>query len=472
MSKKVWNGKIEKDEFVQLQESSAQVMGLRKEAKSLDDVKDVGDACKILGFSPEQCKIAKNEKLSDEDMFNQLVKAGVSRENAKKLMLWYGVEPDEKWLKVKKESSNDVQEARKWWNSLSTNEQNDLVKKYYSMWDYYGLSKAHEIVSSSSKRLIYIWKKTSGMTNESVKKESEFEISGGGLAKPIKVKAKDKTDALKQAQDRLRTIFGSVPKSHFNVKAVKSKSKLEAYSDDESIDKKNSLRKIPVKGTPEANEHDTAISVVLDPRKGFLDDNPTYAQSVRILQSKFGYSDLDISRLERGLAVGLKKEAEEYTDNEFPLEVAYVVRGGGNGRKKFKNQKELDAFIDKMDDRYGEGTVSYRYSKLEANMGIGAGNSVYVTAYIVVPFDPTSEFEDILGGVRYGDNKDYENFINEMLVIAHSNGIAIESGSSHDVEYFEEDQTLGGYITFALKSKNNLQNLEEWLAKDGITMVD
>lgn len=109
---------------------------------------------------------------------------------------------------------------------------------------------------------------------------------------------------------------------------------------------------------------------------------------------------------------------------------------------------------------------------MEANMGIGAGNSVYVTAYIVVPFDPTSEFEDILGGVRYGDNKDYENFINEMLVIAHSNGITIESGSSHDVEYFEEDQTLGGYITFALKSKNNLQNLEKWLAKDGITMVD
>jgi hypothetical protein len=186
MSKKVWDGKIEKDEFVQLQESSAQVMGLRKEAKSLDDVKDVGDACKILGFSPEQCKIAKNEKLSDEDMFNQLVKAGVSRENAKKLMLWYGVEPDEKWLKVKKESSNDVQEARKWWNSLSTSEQNDLVKKYYSMWDYYGLSKAHEIVSSSSKRLIYIWKKTSGMTNESVKKEAEgdgsdFVVSVGNV---------------------------------------------------------------------------------------------------------------------------------------------------------------------------------------------------------------------------------------------------------------------------------------------------
>jgi hypothetical protein len=31
MSKKVWNGKIEKDEFVQLQESSAKIMGLEKE---------------------------------------------------------------------------------------------------------------------------------------------------------------------------------------------------------------------------------------------------------------------------------------------------------------------------------------------------------------------------------------------------------------------------------------------------------
>ncbi len=37
MSKKVWNGKIEKDEFIQLQESSAKIMGLNRVKKEAND---------------------------------------------------------------------------------------------------------------------------------------------------------------------------------------------------------------------------------------------------------------------------------------------------------------------------------------------------------------------------------------------------------------------------------------------------
>lgn len=136
-SRKVWDGRIEKDGFASLQEASAKAMGLKKEAKDLSDIRDIGDACKFLGFNPEQCKIAKDEKIDDESMFNQLIKAGVSKENAKKLMVWYGVDPDEKWLKIVDLKKEAVDEDKFCFilDSMSYDEETDteIIEKIKSL---------------------------------------------------------------------------------------------------------------------------------------------------------------------------------------------------------------------------------------------------------------------------------------------------------------------------------------------------
>jgi hypothetical protein len=80
MSKKIWNGKIEKDEFIQLQEASAQVMGLRKEAVDKPEVEKIQQALKksknyqmirirIAEFAEQVDKITRSEQTGVEESF-------------------------------------------------------------------------------------------------------------------------------------------------------------------------------------------------------------------------------------------------------------------------------------------------------------------------------------------------------------------------------------------------------------------
>ena len=232
----------------------------------------------------------------------------------------------------------------------TTSDQIDAVVAKYSS----GSSKKEGFDVESIRRNASAWTKEQAAAVANLDADFEEFLEAEG----IDPNSKEASDAWRTGyQDRMKKIFAS--------KGVASS------------------RNIPQKGSPDWHEHKIAVDTVKNPAKAFL-GGPSYRESVEVLKEKFGYSDEDIAKLERGKEVTSAKEMgvevivdDDQEPNDRFIEVTDILQG------RYDSMKSENPDLTTADFDAELGTVA-----LEIADEIGARLSVKDSRYI---FDFTTE---------------------------------------------------------------------------------
>lgn len=129
----------------------------------------------------------------------------------------------------------------------------------------------------------------------------------------------------------------------------------------------------PQSGTPEWHQHKIAVDTVKNPKKGMFLGGPTADEAKKTLKSKFGYTDVEIAKLEES-----NKSPKKDTVNRLRLKIRSLVESVLNEDRPTINigsakntLKELSVYVKHLQETLSKFDVATRESEdIEALMNI------------------------------------------------------------------------------------------------------